>query len=155
MGLRKVAWVAEHHCALADVLGARRAINAAAASELAFMDEYVRSRTAGTSSWDTGVTEKDLYSSAICELAAAVSSTFAAIDNRLRMWRQLRPLVRRSFVDGVLDLERVRTIHDHLLHARPETVVALEAEIVKAAKEMAPGSLGREIDRLLIEADAD
>ncbi|MBY4129453.1 hypothetical protein HQO83_13735 [Rhodococcus fascians] len=147
--------MAEHHSALADVLGARRTVNAAVASELAFMDEYVRSRTAGTSPWDNGVTDKDLYRSAICELAAALSSTFAAIDNKLQMWRQLRPLVRQRFVDGALDLERVRTIHDHLLHARPETVVALESEILKAAKEMAPGTLGREIDRLLIEADAD
>ncbi|TFI45630.1 HNH endonuclease [Rhodococcus sp. 1R11] len=150
-----MAWATEHHSALADVLGARRTINAAVASELAFMDEYVRSRTAGTSPWGTGVTEKDMYSSAICEVAAALSSTFAAIDNKLQMWRQLRPLVRQGFVDGVLDLERVRTIHDHLLQARPETVVVLEVEILKAAQEMAPGALGREIDRLLTEADAD
>ena len=119
------------------------------------MDEYVRNRTASASPWVTGVTEKDLYSSAICELAAALSSTFAAVDNKLQMWCRLRPLVRQSFIDGSLDLERVRTIHDHLLHARPETVVALEVEVLMAAREMAPGSLGREIDRLLIEADAD
>lgn len=119
------------------------------------MDRYVRGRTACPSPWVTGVTEKDLYSSAICELAAALSSTFAAVHNELQMWRRLRPLVRNSFVDGSLDRERVKTIHDHLLHARPETVVAIEAEILKAAAEMAPGTLGREIDRLLIEADAD
>ncbi|MDV8056697.1 MULTISPECIES: HNH endonuclease signature motif containing protein [unclassified Rhodococcus (in: high G+C Gram-positive bacteria)] len=147
--------MANDHSALADVLGARRTINAAAASELALMDEYVRGRTACASPWDTGVTEKDLYSSAICELAAATSSTFAAIHNKLQMWRQLRPLVRNSFINGSLDKERVKTIHDHLLHARPETVVAIEAEVLKAAGEMAPGPLGREIDRLLIEADAE
>ncbi|WP_269608549.1 HNH endonuclease signature motif containing protein [Rhodococcus ruber] len=155
MGLRKAAWTTDDHSALADVLGARGAINAAVASELDLMDRYVRNRTACASPWDTGVTEKDLYSSAICELAAALSSTFAAVNNKLQMWRQLRPLVRRAFIDGALDLERVRTIHDHLLHARPETVVSLEVEILKAAGEMAPGALGREIDRLLIEADAN
>ncbi len=155
MGLRKAVWVTGDHSPLADVLGARRTINAAVASELALLDEYVRSRTAGASPWDTGVTEKDLFNSAVCELAAALSSTFAAINNKLQMWRQLRPLVRQGFIDGALDLERVRTIHDHLLHARPETAVALETEILKAAREMAPGALGREIDRLLIEADAD
>ncbi|MDI9897704.1 DUF222 domain-containing protein [Rhodococcus sp. IEGM 1381] len=155
MGLRKKAWTTDDHSVLADVLGARRTINAAVASELVLMDEYVRNRTACASPWDTGVTEKDLYSSAICELAAALSSTFAAVNNKLQMWRQVRPLVRQGFIDGALDLERVRTIHDHLLHARPETVVALEAEILKAAGEMAPSTLGREIDRLLIEADAD
>ncbi len=155
MGLRKAAWTTDEHSALADVLGARRRINAAVASELALMDHYVRNRTACASPWDTGVTEKDLFSSAICELAAALSSTFAAVNNKLQMWRQLRPLVRQGFIDGALDLERVRTIHDHLLHARPETVVALEPEILKAAREMAPSTLGREIDRLLIEADAD
>ncbi len=155
MGLRRAAWTPDDHSALTDVLGARRAINAAVASELDLMDHYVRNRTACASPWDTGVTEKDLYSSAICELAAALSSTFAAVNNKLQMWRQLRALVRQEFVDGVLDLERVRTIHDHLLHARPETVVSLEVEILKAAGEMAPGALGREIDRLLIEADAD
>ncbi|MGV8875616.1 MAG: hypothetical protein ACOH2Q_24040, partial [Rhodococcus sp. (in: high G+C Gram-positive bacteria)] len=145
----------EDHSALADVLVARRTINAAAASELALMDDYVRGRTACASPWDTGMTEKDLYSSAVCELAAALSSTFAAVHNKVQMWRQLRPLVRQGFLDGSIDLERVRTIHDHLLHARPETVVALEAEILKAAAEMAPGTLGREIDRLLIETDAE
>ena len=155
MGLRKSAWTTDDHAALACVLGARRTINAAVASELNLSDEYVRNRTACAAPWDTGVTEKDLYNSAICELAAALSSTFAAVHNKLQMWRQLRPLVRQEFIAGSLDLERVRTIHDHLLHARPETVIALEAEIVKAAREMAPGTLGREIDRLLIEADAD
>lgn len=155
MGLRESTWMADDHCALADVLGARRTINAAAASELALMDDYVHGRTLCASPWDTGVTEKDLYSSAICELAAAMSSTFAAVHNKLQMWRQLRPLVRNSFIDGSLDMERVKTIHDHLLHARPETVVAIEAEILKAAAEMAPGTLGREIDRLLTEADPD
>ncbi|MDV8021808.1 HNH endonuclease signature motif containing protein [Rhodococcus sp. IEGM 1330] len=147
--------MADDHSALADVLGARRTSNAAAASELALMDDYVHGRTACASPWDTGVTEKDLYSSAICELAAAMSSTFAAIHNKLQMWRQLRPLVRSSFINGSLDKDRVKTIHDHLLHARPETVVAIEAEVLKAAGEMAPGTLGREIDRLLIEADAE
>ncbi|MEK8070209.1 HNH endonuclease signature motif containing protein [Rhodococcoides navarretei] len=155
MGLRESTWIDDDHSALADVLGARRRINAAVASELALMDDYVRGRTACASPWDTGVTEKDLYSSAICELAAAMSSTFAAVHNRLQMWRQLRPLVRNSFINGSLDKERVKTIHDHLLHARPETVVAIEAEVLKAAGEMAPGALGREIDRLLFEADPD
>ena len=119
------------------------------------MDDYVRGRTACASPWDTGVTEKDLYSSAICELAAAMSSTFASVNNRVQMWRRLQPSVKRRFVDGSLDMERVRTIHDHLLHARPTTVVDIEAEVLKAAREMAPGALGREIDRLLIEADPD
>ncbi len=147
--------MADDHSALAEVLGARRRINAAVASELALMDDYVRGRTACASPWDTGVTEKDLYSSAICELAAAMSSTFAAVHSRLQMWRQLRPLVRNSFINGSLDKERVKTIHDHLLHARLETVVAIEAEVLKAAGEMAPRALGREIDRLLFEADPD
>ncbi|OZC71357.1 hypothetical protein CH251_16450 [Rhodococcus sp. 06-462-5] len=155
MGLRKSTWMADDHSALADVLGARRRINAAAASELSLMDDYVRGRTACASPWDTGVTEKDLYSSAICELAAAMSSTFASVNNKVQMWRRLQPSVKRRFVDGSLDMERVRTIHDHLLHARPTTVVDIEAEVLKAAREMAPGALGREIDRLLIEADPD
>ena len=155
MGLRESTWTADDHSALAEVLGARRKINAAVASELAFMDDYVRGRTACASPWDDGVTEKDLYGSAICELAAALSSTFASINSKVSMWRRLRPLVKRRFLDGALDMERVKTIHDHLLHARPETVVDIEAEVLKAAAEMAPGSLGREIDRLLIEADAD
>ncbi|WP_415973273.1 DUF222 domain-containing protein [Rhodococcus sp. 077-4] len=155
MGLRKSTWMDDEHCALADVLGARRTINAAAASELAFMDDYVRGRTACASPWDTGVTEKDLYGSAICELAAALSSTFASVNNKVQMWHRLRPSVKDRFVDGSLDMERVRTIHDHLLLARPDTVDDIEAEVLKAAREMAPGSLGREIDRLLIEADPD
>ncbi|RMB72258.1 DUF222 domain-containing protein [Rhodococcus sp. SBT000017] len=155
MGLRESTWMADDHSALADVLGARRTINAAAASELALMDDYVRGRTAFASPWDTGVTEKDLYSSAICELAAALSSTFASVNNKVQMWRRLQPSVKRRFVDGSLDMERVRTIHDHLLHARPNTVVDIEAEVLKAAREMAPGALGREIDRLLTEADPD
>lgn len=153
MGLRRSTWMAEDHSALDDVLAARRSVNAAAASELAFMDDYVRGRTACASPWDSRVTEKDLYSSAICELAAALSSTFATVHNKVRMWRALRPLVKRRFVDGSLDMDRARTIHDHLLHARPETVVGIEAEILKAAAEMAPATLGREIDRLLTEAD--
>lgn len=155
MGLRKSTWMDDEHRALADVLGARRTINAAAASELALMDDYVRGRTAYAAPWDTGVTEKDLYCSAICELAAALSSTFASIDNKVQMWRRLRPSVKDRFVDGSLDMERVRTIHDHLLLARADTVDDIEAEVLKAAREMAPGALGREIDRLLIEADPD
>ncbi|OZE08104.1 hypothetical protein CH249_17325 [Rhodococcus sp. 05-2255-3B1] len=155
MGLRESTWMADDHSALADVLGARRRINAALASELSLMDDYVRGRTACASPWDTGVTEKDLYSSAICELAAALSSTFASVNNRVQMWRRLQPSVKRRFVDGSLDMERVRTIHDHLLHARPSTVVDIEAEVLKVAGEMAPGALGREIDRLLTEADPE
>ena len=155
MGLRDSTWMADDHSALADVLGARSRINAAAASELALMDDYVHGRTACASPWDTGVTEKDLYSSAICELAAALSSTFASVNNKVQMWRRLQPSVKRRFIDGSLDMERVRTIDAHLLHARPQTVVDIEAEVLKAAKEMAPGALGREIDRLLTEADPD
>lgn len=96
----------------------------------------------------------DCGNNAIAELAVrwGCSRTVAQGHAELGMDLRLRlPRVRAAFEAGDLDCARVRVIARDTSGLRPETVAALEAEIVAAARRLTPGPLAGEIFRLICE----
>lgn len=81
-----------------------------------------------------------------CSRTVAQGHAELGMDLRLRL-----PRVRAAFEAGDLDCARVRVIARDTAGLRPETVAALEPEIVAAARRLTPGPLAGEIFRLICE----
>ncbi|TQF73630.1 DUF222 domain-containing protein [Rhodococcus spelaei] len=81
-----------------------------------------------------------------CSKTVAESHASLGMDLRLRL-----PETRTLFEAGFLDLARVRVIARETTGLSPETVAAIEPEIVSAAEQLTPGPLAAEIGRLVAE----
>ncbi|MDJ0392212.1 DUF222 domain-containing protein [Rhodococcus sp. G-MC3] len=148
--------IVDDRAVLADVLAAGRAANAAVAASLADMARYYESRSEyPEAAADAQFDHRTVHTSAIAELAAALATTYQTVDELLRQWWSITPLVRDAFADGRIGLAEVRKIREHTLGARSELIFELESEFVRCAVALAPPELGREIDRLLNDADPD
>ncbi|MFD1813766.1 HNH endonuclease signature motif containing protein [Rhodococcus gannanensis] len=94
----------------------------------------------------------DCGNAAIAELAVRLgcSKTVAQSYAEIGCDLQLRlPKTRASFAAGDLDLARVRAICRETVGLAPTTVAALEPGIVAAARQLPPGPLAAEIERLI------
>ncbi|TJZ77952.1 DUF222 domain-containing protein [Rhodococcus oryzae] len=134
-----------------------RVENAAAARLIAQIMEYADSRgtfdhRAPGAGFDTEQAER----SAIAEVALALSSTFRSVSALMRLGFTLErmPEIRGAFAAGEVSLAKIRVIDEHTRKAATAAVLRLDADILSAARQLAPASLGIEIDRLLIEDDA-
>ncbi|GGG15922.1 hypothetical protein GCM10007304_32510 [Rhodococcoides trifolii] len=133
----------------AAVIDHHRGANAADAERIATFDAYYHARNA-----DPGGSIPT-HASIVSEIAAATNSTDAVVGGLLTLWWSMLPAVRAAFVAGHISLVIARVVKNHTADARTATLDRLESDIVCAAKALAPGPLGTEIDRLLTEADAE
>ncbi|MGU3431923.1 DUF222 domain-containing protein [Actinomycetes bacterium M1A6_2h] len=133
----------------AAVVDQHRGANAADAERIATYDAYYHARTAEPAG------SVPTHASIVSELAAATRSTDGVVGGLLTLWWSMLPAVRTAFVAGDISLVTARVVKNHTADARTATLDRLENDIVCAAKALAPGPLGTEIDRLLAEADAD
>ncbi len=148
--------IIDDRAVLVNVLGSERAANAAVAASLAEMDRYYQARSEfPEAAADATFDHRIVHTSAIAELAAALATTYQAVEELLRQWQATTPLVRDAFCEGSIGLPKVRVIREHTLGARWDLMYHLESEIVRCAVTLAPRALGREIDRLLTAADPE
>lgn len=148
--------IVDDRVVLADVLASGRAANAAAAASLADMARYYESRSEyPAAAADAKFDHRTVHTSAIAELAAALATTYQTVDELLRQWWSITPLVRDAFTEGLIGLAEVRKIREHTVGARSDLIFELESEIVRCAVALAPSALGRDIDRLLSDVDPE
>ncbi|MFD4182727.1 DUF222 domain-containing protein [Rhodococcus sp. NPDC058514] len=143
---------------LAAVGAIARAENAAAAGLIGQIMGYIDSRcvfaAAAPGSRFDGVTAER---SAIAELALELSTSFKSVAGLMRLGYALDrvPAVSAAFTAGDISLRKVRVIAEHTRGATLAALKRLDTTIAVAARRLAPGPLGVEIDRLLIEDDAN
>nr|WP_296776831.1 HNH endonuclease signature motif containing protein [Rhodococcus sp. (in: high G+C Gram-positive bacteria)] len=148
--------IVDDRSVLAEVLGSARVAHAAVAASLADMARFYESRSQyPESATDAKFDDRIVHTSAVAELAAALATTYQVVDELLRQWWALTPLVKDALCEGRFGLQEVRKIREHTLGAHAELVRELESEIVRCAIVLDPPALGREIDRLLNDADPD
>jgi hypothetical protein len=150
--------VTDHERCLLDAIAeTSRAENVAAARLIGQIMEYTDSRgtfdhRAPGAGFDTEQAER----SAIAEVALALSSTFRSVSSLMRLGFTLErmPEIRGAFAAGEVSLAKIRVIDEHTRKATIAAVLRLDADILSAARQLAPTPLGIDIDRLLIEDDA-
>ncbi|MFG1785613.1 DUF222 domain-containing protein [Rhodococcus oryzae] len=134
-----------------------RVENAAAARLITQIMDYADSRgTFDHRAPGTGFDTEQAERSAIAEVALALSSTFRSVSALMRLGFTLErmPAIRGAFAAGEVSLAKIRVIDEHTRKATAAAMLRLDADILSAARRLAPTSLGIEIDRLLIEDDA-
>ncbi|MFC7448946.1 HNH endonuclease signature motif containing protein [Rhodococcus daqingensis] len=158
MGATAEMTVTDRERGLLDAVGTTaRVSNAADAQLIGQIMGYIDSRCAFAAAAPgarfDGVTAER---SAIAELALELSTSFKAVAGLMRLGYALErvPAVSTAFAAGDISLRKVRVIADHTRGAALAALTRLDTAIADAARRLAEGPLGVEIDRLLIEDDA-
>lgn len=141
---------------LAAAVAATRIANSAVAVSIAAGERFYDARMTHFDLAAIPITlnaDRIAHTSAVNELACAMNSTPAAVEEPLKVLWGSRECYRQLFADGLIDLKVLRTIRDHTLGAPPEIIAALEPDIIAATRHFTPARLGREIDRMITARD--
>ncbi|TQF73212.1 DUF222 domain-containing protein, partial [Rhodococcus spelaei] len=143
---------------LTEISDTARTENAAAANLIAQIMNYTTSRaTYAHRAPGTMFDSETAHRSAVAEIALQLSISHQAVNTYIRLGYTLvrLPDVRAAFTTGELPLSKIRVIDERTRAATGAALQRLDEAILAAARRLAPTPLGTEIDRLLIEDDAD